>query len=200
MIAHEDHDRVLPLAGVVEHLQYPAHVVVDLLDHRVIGSRDFPALATRHLAEPEQHAAVSSVVVDLLEDRFVLQFARLILGIRQFVRIIAVEVLLRRIEGMVRIEDVDAHQPSRPAPLLYEVYRPVKTPCCLMQIRRNTRIRVLAIGAIHVLPLVAFRLEPLDVLVLLPLRVRIMAPVKDPVTIINSLLHPTLTGSDVQLA
>ena len=84
---------------------------VDLLDHGVVGGGAKVLLVALHAGEVELLPGGGAVVVDALVDRLIVELAFFVIGRGHLVGVVVAEVLVRGHEGMVRLKDVDRHQP-----------------------------------------------------------------------------------------
>src|SRR3546814_14891561 len=83
VIRHEDHDRVLALPGAIERVEHPADLLIDQVAHRPISGTDEAVILVAHRVIGETGiAAIGAAMVDPLEGRLVVQFARNVLGQR----------------------------------------------------------------------------------------------------------------------
>ena len=130
VIAGEDDDGVIALPGFFKRVQETADIVVDQLDHGVVGGDH--VLGVEFLGR-------TGLVLEVSGDEFLCGDIAVSEGRRRdFGRIVSIAVLLRGIEGRVGVEDVDAHQPRAFAAFLgEELDGAVCTPGGLVQLGRD---------------------------------------------------------------
>ena len=200
VVGHEDHHGVVALAGARERLQHAPHLLVDQLDHAVVGRLLPPLLVSRR---PRV----------LLEERAAQPFLRIgvalaVDGGRQVLVQVALLIGEGSVERPVRVEDIDAHQPRAAALLLHEFDGAVGAPGGLVQLGRDVGAVAGAAVARGVYPAGVDRLvqaadaaQPVGVGVAAADELqRRQAEVEHPVAVVHARLHPGPAGGDVQLA
>ena len=173
VIAGEDDDGVFALPGLFERVQETADIVVDQLDHGVVGGDHF--LGVEFLRWP-------GLVLEIAGNQFLCRnIAVSERWRRDLGRVVSIAVLLGWIEGGMGVEDVDTHQPRAFAALFgQEVDGAVGTPGSLVQLRGD-RGRFLS----QVAQRVSLAGEPVCVGVARGVAILgVMAPVEDAVSVI----------------
>ena len=94
VVGHEDYNRVIPLAGLLQHIQHSPHFVVDVLDHRVIGGDDFAGFVIGHVARRIiARRIMGPDVIELLKTGFARKLAFTVFRQRHLGRVVAVQIL-----------------------------------------------------------------------------------------------------------
>ena len=161
------------LSRAFQSLQHPPDIVVYEFDHGVIGGLN-------PFGVEVFWPAAGVLKVDLAELRLRRQIALVKPRAGQGIEIEAVQVLPRRVEGLVRIKDIDAHQPRFASVIGFdEVNGAVAAPGRLMQLGRDV-MRALA----HLAEAVAERGEPIGIVVaFIPLVFGVVAPMKQAIAV-----------------
>ena len=107
VIAHEDDDRVLALASLVEVVEDAAELLVDELDHGVVGGGGFGEPPVFRVAGLKLEVDAGSGDLVLVSDVF-----GPVGGGGHVQGVVAAVELQRGVEAFVGVEGVDAHQPG----------------------------------------------------------------------------------------
>ena len=161
VVAGEDHQRALRLTGLLQGVQHAAHLIVDQLDHRVVGGLQrlrvarerrgvdpgfrVPAGIVRQhrMRDVERASRVAGFALEVhgAQPLLLVQVTRAEQRAGHLLRMEPCAVLRRWIERLVRVIDVDRGQPRRvgAAPLAHEVDGLLRAPGGLVQLRRHAR-------------------------------------------------------------
>ena len=114
----EDNNGTLQFTCLTQHIQQPPYLLIDQVDHSVICRLYDLVVVLAHFIKDDCRIVgvvivVGSLMVHLLEQRFVAQFARMVVRHRQLVQVVnvSIQIFFWWIKGMVRVIIVDREKP-----------------------------------------------------------------------------------------
>ena len=176
MVGHENHDRVIELAGFFQGNDHATDLFVDQLNHRVIGGDDLLLVAVSHPSNViAAWVVVGEFTVELLIGSLSFELARFLLGQWQLLGAVMGKEIYRRIEGVVRGKTVIAEKPRLTFLFVNELDRLFGAPCGLVVFFRDAVLDVICRwSAVELLPRGAFVLQPFRVGILWPIRLGVV--------------------------